>query len=492
MKIHELISDQSLEGISRKLQEAEVKRLDRIPEKAQSGSLFFDLNSLSENRNTKISAIKKANPLAIVTACADLESLDIPIIHIDNPRRAYAEAYSAFCNIDYSRLCIIGVTGTNGKTSTATILKSIFDSVSIKTGFIGTGKIISVNKLLNDVNYSMTSPDPEILYPAIKSIENDGCEIIVMEVSSHSLALEKVFPIPFEVAIFTGLSMEHLDFHGTMERYFKEKEKLIERSKYSIINCDDDWGKILYKKYKDKAESVGIISHADKRAIQIESHGLYGSSYVLKSNNYLTSINVKLPGVHNVYNSMFAFAAAARIGIKPCDIKKTISEINTIDGRCELISSDITVIVDYAHTPFALENLLNTVYSDIIPGQTVTIVFGCGGERDREKRPEMARIAEKYCSKIIVTNDNPRSEDETQIINDIIRGFSKTCYGVIRDRKTAITYAVTHAATGDYVVIAGKGHERYQLDKAGYHSFNEKEIIRDAIKIREAKKNIES
>ncbi len=493
MELYKLLEDAVLKSAKSKIRRTAVKSLSRTADTADANSLFFDLRSTKEIRAETIAKIKKRSPVAAVTAePKDFEGLGIPVIYRENPRRAYAEAYSDFCEINYSKFCVIGVTGTNGKTSTATVLKHIFDSVGIKTGFIGTGKILCDSELLTDKNYSMTSPDPEVLYPALKRIENAGCEILVMEVSSHSLALEKVYPIPYEIAVFTGLSMEHLDFHGSMENYFSEKEKLICRARRSIINCDDEYGKALYEKYREKSKSISVSHPADSRALQITSHGLYGSEYVLKSEKCLSRINIKLPGMHNIYNSMLAFCAATAIGITPRDVKNALSKIKSIDGRCELIRGKVTVIIDYAHTPFALESLLKTVRSGISAEQSLTLIFGCGGERDRIKRPEMARVAEKFCSKIIVTTDNPREEDEDRIINDITAGFSGGHYMVIKDRAEAIIHAIRGASRNEIIVIAGKGHESYQLDKNGYHAFDEKTLVKEALKLKEAEEGFEN
>ena len=417
------------------------------------------------------------------------EDIASNIVVVDNSRLALAKMSAAYYDYPYKKFKLIGITGTNGKTTTATMLNEILKCSGIKTGFIGTGKIISNNTVITDEKYSMTCPDPEILYPAVKRIEKDGCDIIIMEVSSHALALEKVSPIPFHMAIFTGLSREHLDFHSNMENYLKEKEKLIKKAEFCIINCDDESGYELYNKYSFKSEGVGITRITDNNALKIEDEETAGTQYVLRGNNYLSAVKINLPGEFNVYNSMLAFAAAVKMGIKPCDVKNALKTVVSVEGRCEIIKSDITVVVDYAHTPFALENLLKTFKKTVKPNRSLTLVFGCGGERDKEKRSEMASVAEKYCQKIIVTNDNPRNENEEDIINDILKGFTGKSYGVIRNREAAIRYAILSAKRQDTVIIAGKGHEKYVYDKNGYRKFEEKEIIIQAIKKREKKNN---
>ena len=309
-----------------------------------------------------------------------------------------------------------------------------------------------------------------------------------METSSHALELDKLSPIPFDIGIFTGLSHEHIEFHGSMENYFLAKEKLINSAKSVIINFDDSFGKRLYEKYKEKATGVGVVWRSDVSATEVENFGLLGIGYIYRGKNFLTKVKLPLPGLYNIYNSMLAFECAYQMNISPKRIKAALEGIESIEGRCECIHGDITAIIDYAHTPEALENILKTAIYNKKLGQKITLVFGCGGNRDYEKRPVMAKVAEKYADKIIVTNDNPRDEDEEKIISDIVRGFEKSKYGVITDRALAIRYAIKEASSGDIVIIAGKGHEKYIIDKDGYHDFDEKSIVENALKLREAKR----
>lgn len=485
MKLFELIRETEILSAT-SIPNEDIHGLRRIPDKIDTHTLLFDFYNPKYDRCARISKLTESRPAAIVTERpADFDGCDIPIITVKNCRRTYAEAYSRFCEIDYSKLIFVGITGTNGKTTTATMLKEIFESVGIKVGFIGTGLILSNGSAITDEKYSMTSPDPEILYPAIKRIENDGCEIIVMEVSSHALSLEKTAPIPFYISIFTGLSHEHIDFHGDMESYYRDKEKLIKSASYAIVNCDDPYGQRLYRDYHAKTLGVALNAKYDCRGVIIKERGLLGTDYVYQSDNFSSLVKLKLGGKFNVYNSMLAFTCASMLGIIPRHIKSALGAIKGIDGRLEIIISDITVIIDFAHTPLALESLLETVRQGIKPKSKMTLIFGCGGERDRNKRPQMAKIAESYCDKVIITNDNPRGEDEDSIIKDICDGFTKNCYGVIKSRAEAIRYAIKNAKKGDTVILAGKGHERYIYDLDGFHSFDERIIIKEAMKHRE-------
>ena len=273
-----------------------------------------------------------------------------------------------------------------------------------------------------------------------------------------------------------------------MENYLASKEILINGAKRGIINLDDKSGRALYERYKEKCVSVGIIFDADIRGNEPESRGFDGYNFILKAKTHMTKISLPLPGIYNVYNALLSFAAAKELGISPKCIKDALAKMHPIEGRYEIIrGEDITVIIDYAHTPNALDNLLKSINTNKNTRQKVLLVFGCGGERDKEKRPMMAGVAKKYAAKTIVTSDNPRGESAEKIIADIVCGFGGGDYGVIVDREEAIRYAIHSADKNDIVVIAGKGHERYVISSDGYRPFDERKIIGEALKDREAK-----
>ena len=483
MKLENLIFKD--ECITKKLpRELEITNIAAYHKNIKEGSVFFHIPSLSGNR-TEPDKILKKRPLAIVTEDSKaFEKCKIPTIEVKNARRALAYAMASFSDIDFSKTKFIGITGTNGKTTVATMLKTILEYSGKKCGLFGTGKILSGERKISPEKYTMTCPDPEILYPAIGQMQKDGCEIIIMEASSHALALDKLFPIPFTLGVFTGLSSEHMDFHKDMDEYLRAKERLIENAKSAIINIDDKSGKYLYEKYKNKSKSIGIIWEADAYATDVCNRGLEGCRYIYRTDRHLTRITLKIPGLYNIYNSLLATSAAISLGTTPKLCKEALASLEKIEGRMEVIRDDITVIIDYAHTPFALQNLLKTAFINKKIGQNIILVFGCGGERDKEKRPDMASVAERYASKTIVTADNSRGESLGEIISDITAGFSSSKYGVITDRAAAIRYAIQTAAPDDIVIIAGKGHERYILDENGYHSFDEREIVKDALKSR--------
>ena len=379
---------------------------------------------------------------------------------------------------------MIGVTGTNGKTTTATMIHRILTDSGIPTGFIGTGKMFFKEVSYAEKYYSMTCPDPDVLYPVLKDMQKRGCTAVVLEASSHALSLDKLAPIPFRIGIFTGMSHEHLEFHKTMENYFLAKSRLIESSDLGIINCDDEWGMKLYEKFKERSLGIGLNKKCSVHANDLKSTPTLGTEYILHYKDLVTKVEISVPGVYNVYNSLLAFIASYHMNVNVSLIKESLKGISHIDGRFDIIRDTPTVIIDYAHTPLALESLLKTTKQLLKSKQKIILVFGCGGERDPSKRPLMAEVAEKYADNIIVTNDNPRGENECDIIYDIEKGFRLHKHGVVLDRALAIEHAIKSASDTDVVVIAGKGHEKYIRDKNGFHEFDEKSIVLNSLKLR--------
>ncbi len=424
---------------------------------------------------------------------ADIEIPDgIAVIRAKSSRRSAALVFSRFYKIDYNKIKIIGITGTNGKSSTATFTKFALEKHGMKVGMIGTGQISINNEVKSDTYYSMTTPDPWVLYPTLKEMESAGCDVVVMEISSHALALEKVAPILFDIAIFTNLSEEHLDFHESMENYYNAKKKLFYQSKLGIINIDDYYGRRLAKELTSKKITSGVLWRGDVFASDIQQMGIDGIGYIYHGKNFTFKLNLHTAGIFNIYNSMLAITAATALGAPPCKIKAALSELPEIKGRYEIIKEQITVIIDYAHTDTALKNILRSIKETKRADQILTLVFGCGGERDKAKRPRMAEIAELYANRIIVTADNSRGEKTQDIISDILEGFKGHKHKVIEDRKEAIEYAIRTANDNDIVALIGKGAEKYNINNSGYHPFDEREIIKEALSSRREDRGYES
>lgn len=464
--------------------EIDVKDVVTSPQKIREDSLLVILKSIKRDiNNILISAVK---PCAIICERDAVPYINsIPIFVTDSVRKILPFIYSRFYKIDFSKMLFCGITGTNGKTSTATILSRILSYSGRKVGFIGTGRITIGEETLTDNNYSMTTPDPDLLYSSIKRMEVSGCDAVVMEVSSHALHFYKTLAIPYEICIFTNLSPEHMDFHSDMEDYYSCKMRLFKQTRLGIFNLDDSYSRRAYNEMSSRKTSVGIVNTAEYMARRISSDGLYKIEFVFSHETLSFKVRLSFGGDYNIYNSMHAIVGALYLGVDPILIQESLHKMPGVDGRLEIIEDAVTVIVDYAHTPRALENVLKTINTAKNSGQNLITVFGCGGERDRAKRPDMAHIAEIYSDRVIVTTDNSRGESELDIIRDILEGFSNTDKRiVIASREAAIEHAILSAREKDLIAIIGKGHEQYNIDKNGYHPFNEKDIILRALKKR--------
>lgn len=478
MKLSELLYENEY-ILSEIAPDTEIARLTTLLEEADDHTILIIPNS---KRLDLPEHLNKA-PAAVVCDTNAILPDNFPAIRVVNPRLTMANLYYRFEQINLSNIKTIGITGTNGKTSTAFFTKSILAHAGYKVGFIGTGKIEINGIAIEQKYYSMTTPDPPLLYKYIKMMQQNGCDVIVMEVSSHSLALDKVAPIRFDYGIFTNLSPEHLDFHKSENEYFLAKRRLIEKCDKAIINADDAYGKRLYDEFSHKSISAGILHHGDVWTEAIDNKGLDGLSYMYNFNNLSYEIALSTPGIYNVYNSMLASCVCNDIGIKPCDVKDALSGIPSLPGRFEIIRDDVTVVIDYAHTHVAFYNIMKEL-SQLKGQDRLCVIFGCGGQRDKGKRPKMAEIAEKYADRIIVTTDNSRNEDPGDIISDIIKGFHTKNYEIDEDRSRAIKRAILTSKKNDVIAVIGKGCESYNIDRNGYSDFNEKEIIKSALEER--------
>lgn len=488
-----LLSDilSGIEIISPEIPDISIENITAKVSEIKSSSLFIFYKPHSVDINTVLKKITEKLPAVILTDIEITEKLSIPVIRVKNARRAYSYVMFNFCNIDTKKLKFYGVTGSNGKTTTATMLYKIFRKANVKCGFIGTGKILINDEQISDTYYSMTTPDPDLLYPIIKKMELCGCEKIVMEVSSHALSLFKISPITFECAMFTNLTHEHLDFHKNTEEYFQAKLSLFRQSRIGIFNVDDAYGSRAFLECAESisAISTGIKKDADVMAKETNICSLFNLSFIYREKDVLFKVVLNIGGEYNVSNALLAIKCALSAGIRKDIIQSALEAIRNIEGRLEIVNDEPCVIIDYAHTPAALESVLNFIYSTKKTEQKIVSIFGCGGDRDREKRAIMAKISEKYSALTYITDDNSRSEDPMKILCEIEAGFSKNAnYFMINDRESAISEAILKSDKNDIILIIGKGHERYNIDADGYHSFNEKEIIEKALSERKTSK----
>ena len=418
-------------------------------------------------------------------------------VRVGDTRRALARLCDAFYGHPARGMRLIGVTGTNGKTSVSTMLKAIFDAAMIPCGLIGTVKCVCRDRVLpirsGNPNANMTTPDPSELYHILALMKQEGVEVVVMETTSHALALRKLDPLTFDAAIFTNLSPEHLDFHGTMPRYFAAKASLFSKAKLAVINADDAVSEALIPRCTGRVVRTSTSEKgAEYRASDVHFEGVEGVSYRLTSPSLSVRMSSAIPGVFTLSNTLQAAACALEMGVSIRTVRDALASFCGVEGRMERVKFDhpmsFSVFIDYAHTPDALENLLRTAQTLREDGGRVILVFGCGGDRDKSKRPQMGAIASRLADVVYVTSDNSRSENPDGILRDIVGGIDREKpYFVIRDRARAIGAAIENAKAGDIVLLAGKGHEKYEIDATGKHPFDEKAIAAAAVDRRYAK-----
>lgn len=395
-------------------------------------------------------------------------------IIVENSRKAYAQICAAFYGSSHKKLRMIAVTGTNGKTTTSYIIRKILENSGCKTGLIGT-----VNVVIGKEKYpaDLTTPDPADLHRYLMLMKIAGCEACVMEVSSQALAQLRVYGINFDCAVFTNLSPEHLDYHKSMQEYARAKAVLFENSKVSVINIDDEYSEFIKNHAVGKVITYGVNDKADFFAdkLNLSSDGVSYRLNCRGKENYVTFDGL---GRFSVYNSLAAIAVTSILGVDTDRAIRAVARFDGIAGRMEKVENllGINVIIDYAHTPDSLENALKTLRT-VYNGRLIT-VFGCGGDRDKEKRPLMGKIASENSDFVFITSDNPRTEAPETIIDEIVQGITEKNYFRITDRKLAIKSALYSAKPGDTVLIAGKGHEKYQILGTQKIYFNEREIIR--------------
>lgn len=416
------------------------------------------------------------------------------VITVPKTRQSLACLLDAWYGSPSKKMKFIAVTGTNGKTSVTCVLKKIFESALYRCGLIGTVSCMSGDRKLTarnrDALANMTTPDPEQLYEMLGSMMEDGVEYVFIEATSHALALDKLAPLRFEAGIFTNLTPEHLDFHGSMEAYLAAKQKLFASCRLAVINMDSGYYNEIAAACAGRIISCSAEGRgADYRATGIDDGGMMGISYTLCAVRAVMRIKSQIPGRFSVMNTLEAAACAAELGVRPAVISGAIAAVSGIDGRLERVrlghGADFSVFIDYAHTPDALENLLTTVRGFCHRGQHIVVLFGCGGDRDRGKRPIMGEIATRLADRVVITSDNSRSEDPGAIIEDILTGVvGRSNYTVIPDRREAIMTTVCGALAGDIIILAGKGHEAYEINREGRTPFCERRIVAEAMEKR--------
>jgi len=457
---------------------------------AEENSLFVCIKGLHTDGHTYIAdAVKRGCRCVLTESGCDFELYpDVLYLTAESTRRAAAYLYHAWNGFPCRRLKMIGVTGTNGKTSVTHMIRAILEEAGHPCVLVGTAGCECGNRKLDakskNTLANMTTPDPEVLYRVLAEAMNAGAEYAVMEVSSHALALGKVAPIEFSLSVFTNLTPEHLDFHQTMNAYAKAKAELFEQSKRAVLNCDSPYAAFMAVHTDGRvvrcSQAFRTDCYADNLCLSDRE-----TAYTMHVGGRGIPIVCPIPGEFCVMNSMQAAIVAIELGVPVKTVQKALQEMECIQGRMERVDlgeiANFTVLIDYAHTPDAMETLLKTARRFQGGKGRLVILFGCGGDRDRTKRPVMGAIAAKLADSVILTSDNSRSEDPKEIIKEILSGMPpKTRVRVIVDRRDAIRYAIANAHENDVILLAGKGHEEYEIGMDGKRPFCEKEIVKEA------------
>lgn len=404
----------------------------------------------------------------------------VPQIIAPNSRRAMAQLAAKLYDYPAKQLRIVGVTGTNGKTTTTYMIKSIAEKCGLKVGLIGTIRNIIDNRVIST---QRTTPESTELQCILRMMADEGVDLVVMEVSSHSLDQERVYGLNFEVAGFTNLTQDHLDYHKTFDNYLAAKKKLFERCGYAVVNADDSYSAKLLEGLDVERATYAVREPADIYANNIEIC-VRDVEFDMTTPQGSAHISVPIPGLFNVFNAMLAAGISLKLGFPLDKIAEGLADVSGVTGRMEALDTTgfpFSVILDFAHTPDGIINLLTSV-REFAKGRVMT-VFGCGGDRDHAKRPLMGEAAGRYSDFCVVTSDNPRTEDPMSIIGNVLDGVNKTAveYVVIQNRREAIKYALNHAKPNDVVVLAGKGHETYQEINNVKYPFDEKVVVAELL-----------
>ena len=485
MKLRDLVPHLDKPAVSGNL-DTEITGLTYDSRKAGPGIAFVAIRGTHADGHAFIPKAVELGAAAIITEQAPSDDCATPWIHVRHSRIALADAAAALNGHPAKALTIAGVTGTNGKTTTAFLMHHLFNSAQLRSGLLGT--VFYDLGGGQHVPATHTTPESLEIQGLLAQMRDNGCRACAMEVSSHALDQDRVHGLPFAAAIFTNLTQDHLDYHGTMEKYFEAKVRLFEMAAAEprsalIINGDDSWGRKLIERFQHtgRVTRFGFGVHNEFRAINVR-YDLTGTNFELEARGRSFLVRLPLIGDFNVYNTLGALAAAHGVGLNLREAIANMQKAPQVPGRLERVSENarFQVFVDYAHTPDGIINALKTVRA-LRPRRIIT-VFGCGGDRDRTKRPKMAAAAEEGSDICVLTSDNPRTEDPEQILNDAKAGFARPkSHAIIADRREAIRVALENAWEGDIVLIAGKGHEDYQDIKGKKHPFDDRKVARQLL-----------
>ena len=457
--------------------EMEIRDVCYDSRAVKEGDLFVAMTGYAVDGHDFIPKAVAAGAAAVV--CQRPPEDGTPYVQVENSRRALAVLGTNYFGHPADAMTMVGVTGTNGKTSSTYLLKFVLEQVlGAKVGLIGTNQNMIGEEVIPT---ERTTPESFELQRLFAQMRDAGCTHVVMEVSSHALYLDRVYGVPYAVGVFTNLTQDHLDFHNTMEEYCDAKAILFGRCAAGICNADDAWTERLLENATCRKLFYGVEKAADLRAEDIELAADH-IAFTAVTETERVPVRVNIPGNFMVYNTLDVLLAARALGVSLEQSAAALAKVSPVRGRVEVVPTpgkDYTVLIDYAHSPDGLKNVLQSV-KGFAKGRTVAL-FGCGGDRDRTKRPKMGAIAAELADFVVVTSDNPRTEKPADIIADILPGLegTKTPYVVVENRVEAIGWAMDHAQAGDVIVLCGKGHETYQeIDHVKYH-MDEREIVAD-------------
>ena len=475
MKLKELLQGINVLACTADL-ETEINSVAYDSRKVQPGGAFMAISGFTSDGNRFIPMAMDKGAAVVVTA--KKPNLDVPYVLVDNDRLALAMLGTNFYGKPAEAMTMIGITGTNGKTSVTLLLKQVLEeTLGAKVGLIGTmGALVGDEHIHSD----RTTPESLELQGLFAKMRDAGCTHVVMEVSSHALTLDRVGGIHFDVAAFTNLTEDHLDFHKTMDAYCDAKTMLFERCSKAVINVDDSYAHRMLEKAKCPVVTTSVRGKGNLNAKDLELHAegiRFAAAPVIGKP---MEVALPIPGKFTVYNALTVLGIARSLGVSLEDSAAALAKAKGVKGRIEVVPTPgkpWSVLIDYAHTPDGLENVLSSV-KDFCKGRVIS-VFGCGGDRDPIKRPIMGEIGVKLADFAIITSDNPRTEDPLAIIDDILKGVDPSMgpYVVVPERRTAIRYAMDIAKKDDIIVLAGKGHETYQeINNVKYHLDEREEV----------------
>jgi UDP-N-acetylmuramoyl-L-alanyl-D-glutamate--2,6-diaminopimelate ligase len=457
---------------------AQIMSLTDDSRAVRPGTLFVAVRGAERDGHEFLEAAAGAGAVAAIVD--DPGRTTLPGIVVRDTRRAASVAAAAFHDFPARELRLVGVTGTNGKTTTVGMLRHLLDEPAARAASIGTlGVLVGSEGAAMPGGSGLTTPGPVELQRVLRHLVDSGVRTVAMETSSHALHQHRVDTLRFTAAVFTNLTRDHLDYHGTMEEYFAAKAMLIDLltdDGVAVTNADDAAWKALPP--APRRVTFGVASEADVRAEDVR-YVPRGSSWTLVVGRAHHQVALPMIGDFNVANALAASAAAWSLGMRPDRIAQKLRAMPQVPGRLEIVNENPVVLRDYAHTPDALERALCAVRP--FATNRLIVVFGCGGDRDRGKRPEMGRIAQRGADLAIVTSDNPRTEDPERILDDIEAGMTSGAHERIEDRRTAIARAISLADGGDIVLLAGKGHETYQVRGTVKHPFDERQIVSEIV-----------